>query len=125
MAATEQPRHPALPPKQTPGGKRTPSAQALAAAAPWLPVDYELSDVTALQALARGDADPDQQRRALKWIINSAAATYDFPFRPGADDRDTNVALGRQFVGQQIVKLLNLNPAAMRRREPNADLPEG
>lgn len=92
--------------------------------APWLPVPWELSDVTALQSLQRGDADTYQQKRALNWIIQKAAATYDFPYRPGSDDRDTNIALGRQFVGQQIVKLLNLIPSELPRSEPHADAPE-
>ena len=83
--------------------------------APWLPVEYELADATALQALQTGTASPDQQKRALDWIIRKAAATYDFPFRPGDNDRDTNIALGRQFVGQQIVKLLVLAVGALRR----------
>lgn len=91
----------------------------------WLPADYELADVTAIQAVHRGDASPDQQRRALGWIINQACRTYDFAFRPGADDRETNLALGRQFAGQQVVKMLHLNPSALQRREPNADPPEG
>lgn len=93
--------------------------------APWLPVPYELAHVSSLQALERGEASPEQQRRALDWIIRLASGTYDFPYRPGGSDgeRDTNLALGRMFVGQQIVKMLRLNLAKLR-REPNADAPE-
>jgi hypothetical protein len=93
--------------------------------AAWLPAPYELADITAVQAVHRGDASPDQQRRALAWIINQACGTYDFSYRPGADDRETNLALGRQFVGQQLVKLLYLNASALQRSEPNADPPKG
>ena len=122
---TEQPRHPALPPKAKKIGKRIPTNEAMLLAAPWMPADYKLADVSAVQALARGDASPDMQRRALDWIIHHACKTYDFPFRPGPDDRDTNIALGRAFAGQQIVKLLKVNVAALARTEQRADPPEG
>jgi hypothetical protein len=99
--------------------------RAAAASDAWLPAEYELADISAVQALQRGDASADQQRRALAWIINSACRTYDFAYRPGANDRDTNLALGRQFAGQQLVKLLHLNAGALKRSEPNADPPKG
>jgi hypothetical protein len=102
--ASEQPEAPRTRRKAGSGGS-----------APWLPPEYELADATALQALQVGKATPEQQKRALDWIIRQAAATYDFPYRPGDSDRDTNIALGRQFVGQQIVKLLSLAVGALRR----------
>lgn len=111
-----------MPNEQPPRPKPKPIATASAA---WLPAAYELADITAVQAVQRGDASPDQQRRALDWIINQACKTYDFAFRPGADDRETNLALGRQHAGQQIVKLLYLNAGAMMRSNPNADPPKG
>lgn len=82
----------------------------LAEHAPWKPPAYEDADVGALQALAHGRATMEQQKRALDWIILKACATYDFPYRPGnaEGERDTCVAIGRMFVGQQIVKLLKL-----------------
>ncbi len=109
MAESEQPRRRIPPPAS--------------ASAPWLPVDYEKSDASALQALATGTANPDQQRRALDWIITKACSTYDFPYRPGGHEgeRDTCIALGRQMVGQQIVKLLRLALSSLPNREPNAD----
>lgn len=77
----------------------------------------EEADAAALQALARGMASTDQQKRALAWIIEKAAATYDFPYRPGSveGERDTLIALGRMFVGQQIVGLLKLKLGTLRR----------
>lgn len=107
---------------EAPKTRRKPVA---AASAPWLPPAYELADATALQALQRGVADPDQQRRALDWIIKQAAGTYDLAYRPGGVDgsRDTDFALGRQFVGQQVVKLLNLAVGALR-RGAHSDPPE-
>lgn len=82
--------------------------QAIAEHAPWKPPVADPADTAALQALARGNATMDQQKRALDWIVLKACGTYDFAYRPGESDRDTNVALGRQFVGQQIVKQLKM-----------------
>lgn len=79
---------------------------------PWKPVDWELSDASAIQALNRGEASPEQQQRALKFIIEMIAGTYDMAYRP-ASARDTDFALGRAFVGQQIVKLLKVSIGAM------------
>ena len=95
----------------------------LSESAAWLPAPWELADVSAVQALQTGTADPEQQRRALDWIIMQAAGTYEMGYRPESA-RDTDFMLGRQFVGKQIVKLLKLSIAAMRRNEPNADRPE-
>lgn len=81
-------------------------------ASPWKPFDWEPADVAAIQALSRGEATPDQQKRALDWIITSAG-TYDLSYRPSSD-RDTAFAEGRRFVGLQIVTKLKLNLAAIR-----------
>lgn len=81
-------------------------------ASPWRPFDWEPADVAAIQALARGDATPDQQKRALDWIITSAG-TYDLSYRPNSD-RDTAFAEGKRHVGLQIVTKLKLNLAAIR-----------
>jgi hypothetical protein len=76
---------------------------------PWKPASWELPDAAAVQALQRGDATPDQQRHALKYIVNTLAGTYDGSFRPGPDgERVTAFAEGKRFVGLQIVKLANL-----------------
>lgn len=81
---------------------------------PWLPAPYDDDDTRAVKALAAGKASESQQQRALRWIINSACGTYDQPFRPGEGGaRDTDFACGKQFVGQQIVKQINMPmPAA-------------
>lgn len=75
----------------------------------WHPPLYEKEHIRALQALARGDATEQEQRTALDWIINSAASTYDEPFRPGNHDT-VNYMLGRRSVGLAIVKLLKIKP---------------
>lgn len=82
---------------------------------PHIPPPYDVADVASIQALQRGDATEDQQKRALKWIIESAAGAYEFQFYP--TDRETAFALGRGFVGQQLVKMLRLNTSALRGKD--------
>ena len=91
--------------------------QAIGEHAPWKPPHVEPADAAAIQALAKGTASADQQRRALDWIVLQAARTYDLAYRPGAveGERDTNFALGRQFVGQQIVKAIKLKIGLLER----------
>lgn len=86
------------------------------------PGKWELADITALQALERGTATAEQQKRALRWIRKEACKEGDFLFRPGEDGRrDTDFALGREFPAKQIAKMLQLDPAVLKRRELNAD----
>lgn len=74
---------------------------------PYQPAAYQKADVAAIQGLLRGDASPEQQVRAIMWIINSAAVTYDMSARP-SDPYGTYFAEGRRAVGNQIVKLTKL-----------------
>lgn len=73
----------------------------------------------AIQALARGIASGEQQRRAIAWIIERASGTYEMSYRPGGSegDRDTVFAEGRRFVGNQIVKMTKLKTGQLRRSE--------
>ena len=82
---------------------------------PAVPAPYALADADAVQALARGDANEQQQQRALKWIVEVGAGAYEFHYYPS--ERDTAFALGRAFVGQQVVKLTKLNLSALRRQD--------
>lgn len=77
---------------------------------PYFPPPWEVADAAAMQALARGDATPDQQQRALNWIIYGAAGTYDADYRP--DSRDHAFVSGRRFVGLEIIKLLKVSVKA-------------
>lgn len=83
---------------------------------PWKPVEYELADVSAIQALMRGDANEDQQRRAFGFIVERIAGTYDMSFRPEqfGGSRATDFAEGKRHVGNTLVKLSKLNLAKMR-----------
>ncbi|CAB5220585.1 hypothetical protein UFOVP241_4 [uncultured Caudovirales phage] len=91
------------------------TTKATRAQGPHIPPPYEAADASAIQALQLGQATPDQQVRALKWIIERGAGAYEFNFYPS--DRETAFALGRAFVGQQLVKLLKLNVSSLRRQE--------
>lgn len=75
------------------------------------PAPWEVADASALQAVARGEADAGQQQRALNWLINVACGTYDLDYRP--DDREHAFVSGKRFVGLSIVKLLKINTGAM------------
>lgn len=79
------------------------------------PAPFTSSDATALQAVASGTANNGQQKRALDWILKSACGLPIWPYR--ADERETCVALGRQFVGQQIMGVLKVNVSALSKRE--------
>lgn len=82
------------------------------------PPDWELADAKAIQMLASGEASAAQQKRALNWIIHTACATYDLPFRPGAEGgRETDLAIGRMFVGQQIVKMTKIDLVALQKKQ--------
>ena len=89
------------------------------ASAPWMPVDYKKADVAALQAMRRGEATPDQQVRAMEFILESVCDRNGMSFRPGGPEgaRETDFAEGRRFVGNQIVKLTNL-PLSEIKDEP-------
>ena len=78
---------------------------------PYFMVTWDDADATAMQALQRGEATPDQQKRALDWIINRGAMTYDVTFHPEGD-RQSAFAEGRRFVGLQVIKLLKINTLA-------------
>lgn len=81
--------------------------------APWAPAEYEIEDIGAIQALARGEAQPHQQINALKWIVEKVCKTYDLSYRPDSD-RDTTFAEGKRFVGTQIVKATKINIAKLK-----------
>lgn len=82
------------------------------------PAPFDIADASAVQALLAGEAEPEQQKRALRWIIEAASATYLPGFRSGEDGRrSTDFMLGRIFVGQQIIGLLKVSIAKLRRDE--------
>lgn len=79
------------------------------------PAAFALADAEAVQALMRADATPEQQKRGMNWILNNACALSTWGYRE--NERETAVALGRQFVGQQIVGIARVNLAQMRKSQ--------
>ena len=79
---------------------------------PYEPAAWDLPDAVAIRSLAQGVASPDQQKRAITFIVNNMAGTYDLSYRPESD-RDTTFAEGKRFVGLQIVKMTTLNLDAL------------
>lgn len=79
------------------------------------PAKWDPADVRAIQQLHAGEATPDQQRRALMWILTKASGANDVQFRLGGIDgqRETDFGLGRAFVGQQILGILKINLGAI------------
>ena len=75
---------------------------------PWHPEDYEPGDAYAIQALSRGEATPEQQRRALQWIVVNLARSHDVDFFPDSE-RDSAFAAGKRSVGLQVLKLMQIN----------------
>ena len=69
----------------------------------------------AIQALNSGTATEEQQKFALSYIINVVCKTYDMAYRPGADGaRETDLALGKQVVGQHLVKCTKLKVSLLK-----------
>ena len=87
---------------------------------PYFAAPWEVADASAFQALQRGDAAPEQQKRALDWLILVGAATYNITFHPGMPDASA-FAEGRRFVGSEVVKLLAINTAAFASVKKGAD----
>lgn len=83
---------------------------------PWQPAEYELADVMAVKAIASGTATDEQQKRMLKWLVETVCCTYDLSYRP-ISERDTVFAEGKRFVGLQIVKALHLNVQLLGRED--------
>lgn len=73
---------------------------------PFGPASYSKIEVMAVKAVANGQASEEQQRVAMRWIIEKAAMTYDEMLVPGQPDVSNHLT-GRRNVGLQIVKLVN------------------
>lgn len=85
---------------------------------PHMPAPYDVRDLGAMKALAAGHASDSQQKRVLEWLIQ-ICQTYENPYRPGgrSAERASQFACGKQFIGQQIVKLINMPMAGAESSE--------
>ncbi len=84
-----------------------------------MPVNYVKADAAALQAMKRGEATPDQQVRAMEFILGPVCERNGMSFRPGGleGDRETAFAEGKRFAANQIVKIVN-TPLSKIKDEP-------
>lgn len=96
-----------------------PKAPTLHNAKPYVPPRWEIADVSAIQAVSKGTASPDQQVRAIEYIQYAIAGFDDLPYRPGAGegDRDTAFACGKYFVAQQIDKMQKISIPGIMQEE--------
>ena len=83
---------------------------------PWYPKPYGLAEAAAIKGVAAGTASAEQQRYCMQWIVNTLCGTYDMSYRPGDDGRrDSDFAEGMRCVGNQIVKLINIDLSKLPR----------
>ena len=80
---------------------------------------FNSNDASAIQSLSAGKANEGQQKHALEWILKHACALPLWPYRNC--QRETDVALGRHFVGQQIMGLVHINLSALKQREERGE----
>ena len=69
--------------------------------------DLDKEDIIALKAVHDGEANAHQQRLALYVITNIFSRAQDALYIPGSFDQ-TAFLNGRAFVGQQILKHINI-----------------
>src|SRR5262245_42689001 len=79
------------------------------------PAAFGFAEASAVQALYHGKADEGQQKAALKWILEGACAVQVWPYR--TDQRETDIGLGRHFVGHQIMGIIKVNLSQLRKNE--------
>jgi hypothetical protein len=80
------------------------------------PAAFELADASAIQAVYRGEGTPEQQKRAMEWIIKGAGQIGGQSYRAG-DSHATAFLEGRRFVGAQILSLLAMNLTQLRQKK--------
>jgi len=75
-------------------------------------VSLSKREMYCIRMLEAGEADSEAQRIALSAILKKLCRAYDCHFIP-TSDRETVFLEGRGFVGQQILKILRLDPNAL------------
>lgn len=83
----------------------------------WGPPTWDAADITACQALERGEANKDQQKRFVRWL-HAACRTHGMTFAP-TSERASCFAEGRRHVGRWFINLCQLNAAAFIKDKDN------
>lgn len=75
---------------------------------PWTPQECTPEDIGALRAVYRGEAPAHLQQRAMDFIVKHLCGVGRPAFIPGGEDgrRATDLALGKQQVGLEILNLV-------------------
>ena len=73
----------------------------------------EIADGYAIQALSKGIADENQQRRAFKCIVEELCGTYGMTFSPESD-RLTSFAEGKRHIGRLLIGIATINLGAVK-----------
>lgn len=79
------------------------------------PAPFTYSEAVAMQAFAQSRADEEQQRIAWKWILESACGLPVWGYRES--QRETDIALGRHFVGQQLIGITKVAVSKLKQTE--------
>jgi hypothetical protein len=73
---------------------------------------FTSTQATAVQALSNGVANDGQQKIVLRWLLDEVCQMGVLAYRE--TDRDTVMALGRQFVGARVVAAMNASVAKLK-----------
>ncbi len=98
-------------------GKRKPDEFGVSSD-PRVPAPYNKDTAYAVKAFAKGEASKEQQLLVYSYL-HKTCGTFDLEFRP--DERLSNLASGKRFVGLQFRKLETLSPAIIEAMEKIAD----
>lgn len=71
-----------------------------------------IADIYAIRALFNGTAEAEQQKRAVKCVVEEICQTYAMTFDPESD-RQTAFNEGKRHVGRILVGIANANMAAI------------
>ncbi len=76
---------------------------------PWVAPRFVKADIAAMQALSRGEATPEQQKRAINYIVVDLSGINKLSFHPASDGgRGTAFAQGRWFIGNNIIEMTKI-----------------
>lgn len=76
------------------------------------PAEWKNADAAAIQALEKGKASKEQQKRAYHFILYRICEVDEFEYR--TDGRDHAFNSGKRSCGTQIKKLTSVNLAAFK-----------
>lgn len=107
--------------KKTSGNKPTPARKKPLEA--WLYTEANRSECLALKAVYAGTATPDQQRKAMQWILVKACRVNDLNYRPTPPfaEQDTFISIGKRSVGLEIQREIDRPVQLLPGYDPNSE----